>query len=207
MLQSLESELGPFSMVIHAAGSDAGALIAQPNLALHQDIMAAKVCGVNNLLSYFSDKNLHTMLLCSSLLAYYGAYGQSAYVAANAYLEAIADNHHYPFRICSISWDRWLEVGMAAKNRLDTNKTVGLTNREGQNVFLQILTHYPNRFSVSVLPIKERMEENDFLRLENKDHISNTEIAYTEDLIKKVIIDVWEHQLGLSKLDEHISFF
>ncbi|CCW30962.1 Polyketide synthase involved in xenocoumacin synthesis [Xenorhabdus nematophila F1] len=207
LLQSLESELGPFSMVIHAAGSDAGALIAQPNLALHQDIMAAKVCGVNNLLSYFSDKNLHTMLLCSSLLAYYGAYGQSAYVAANAYLEAIADNHHYPFRICSISWDRWLEVGMAAKNRLDTNKTVGLTNREGQNVFLQILTHYPNRFSVSVLPIKERMEENDFLRLENKDHISNTEIAYTEDLIKKVIIDVWEHQLGLSKLDEHISFF
>ncbi|CDG17501.1 type I polyketide synthase [Xenorhabdus doucetiae] len=207
LLQSIESELGPFSVVIHAAGSDAGALIAQPNLVLHREIMAAKVCGVNNLLSYFSDKNLHAMLLCSSLLAYYGAYGQSAYVAANAYLEAIADNHNHPFRICSISWDRWLEVGMAAKNRLDTNKTVGLTNREGQDVFLQILSHYPNRFSVSVLPIKERMEENDVLQLDNKDHISNTEISYTEDLIKKVIIEIWKHQLGLINLDENISFF
>ncbi|MDX7988720.1 acyltransferase domain-containing protein [Xenorhabdus sp. 12] len=207
VLQSIESELGPFSMVIHATGSGAGALIAQPNLALHRDIMAAKVCGVNNLLSYFSDKNLRIMLLCSSLLAYYGAYGQSAYVAANAYLESIVDNHNYPFRICSIAWDRWLEVGMATKNRLDTNKTVGLTNREGQNIFLQILSHYPNRFSVSVLPIKERMKENEFLRLENKDQISKTGDSYTEDLIKKVIIEVWEHQLGLAGLDENISFF
>ncbi|PHM74569.1 type I polyketide synthase [Xenorhabdus kozodoii] len=207
LLQSVEKELGPFSMVIHAAGSDAGALIAQPNLTLHRDIMAAKVMGANNLLSYFSDKSLRSMLFCSSLLSYYGAYGQSAYVAANAYLEAIADDQRFPFRICSISWDRWLEAGMAVNTITNPNTTLGLTNQEGQDVFLQIISHYPNKFSVSVLPIKDRIEQDELSRLNNKDHVYNVKHSRAEDSIKEIIIEVWRHQLGLSEPDEYISFF
>ncbi|WP_338803029.1 beta-ketoacyl synthase N-terminal-like domain-containing protein [Xenorhabdus griffiniae] len=207
LLQSTEKELGPFSIVIHAAGSDAGALIAQPNLSLHRDIMMAKVLGANNLLSYFSDKSLRSMLFCSSLLSYYGASGQSAYVAANAYLEAIADDQTFPFRICSISWDRWLEVGMAVNTITNTNTAIGLTNQEGQYVFLQIISHYPNKFSVSVLPIKDRIEQDEHSRLKNQDYVYNIKHSRVEDSIKEIIIEVWKHQLGLSELDEYISFF
>ncbi|WP_258086500.1 type I polyketide synthase [Xenorhabdus bovienii] len=207
LLTAIESELGKFSMVIHSAGSDAGALIMQPDLALHREIMAAKVTGADNLISYFSDKDLRSMLFCSSLLSYHGASGQSAYVAANAYLDALTDNQESPFRIHSIAWDRWLEVGMAAKNIQDSNETIGLTNQEGQALFLQAIAYYPERMAVSVLPINKRLQESERSKVRVKSGPAEKAILEAKTSVKQTILEVLKHQLGLSEIDERARFF
>ncbi len=206
-LQYLENNYGAINMVIHSAGSDAGALIMQPDISSHRKIMTAKVEGAMNLISYFEEKPLNSMVLCSSLLSYCGAPGQSAYVAANAFLDGIADRRDLKFKIYSLAWDRWLEVGMASRNMKIDASTEGLTNQQGEAVFLQALSQATQqRLLVSVIPIEERVNtldrEKANILAETKNEIVSKNIS-----IKQVISEEVQHQLGLSEIDEHCSFF
>ncbi|WP_339367579.1 beta-ketoacyl reductase [Photorhabdus luminescens] len=206
-LQCLENDYGAINMVIHSAGSDAGALIMQPDISSHRKIMTAKVEGTMNLLSYFEEKPLSSMVLCSSLLSYSGAPGQSAYVAANAFLDAIADRRDLKFKVYSLAWDRWLEVGMALRNMKIDASTAGLTNQQGEAVFLQALSQATQqRLLVSVIPIEERLNR---LEKEKASTLAETKSGIVDKniSIKQVISEEVQHQLGLSEIDEHCSFF
>ncbi|MHC6529708.1 type I polyketide synthase [Vibrio proteolyticus] len=199
-LEGVEEEFGQIDMLIHSAASDRGALIAQPDETLHYDIMSAKVIGAQNLIEFFKGRSLKTMLLCSSLISYSGAQGQSAYVAANNFLDGLAERRDLPFSIKSIAWDRWLEVGMAAKNMKIDHLTMGLTNKHGQEAFLQALALEWSQLLVSASDIEKRRAEARKTQVENSPQ--SKEIS-----LRGAVIEAVSHQLGLVDPDENTSFF
>ena len=56
------------------------------------------------------------VVLCSSVTAVAGGFGQVDYCAANAFLDALArSGAGFGGRVVSLNWGGWLEVGMAAE--------------------------------------------------------------------------------------------
>jgi acyl carrier protein len=79
-------------------------------------VLAPKVLGTLALRDAFGDLPLDVVLLCSSVTAVAGGFGQVDYCAANAFLDAHARGAHgWSARVISVDWGGWLEVGMAAE--------------------------------------------------------------------------------------------
>ena len=105
----------PLRGVFHAAGVlDDQAMLDMP-LSSIDDVFRPKVAGAWNLHELTRDAELEAFVLFSSAAAVLGSPGQSNYVAANSFMDALA--HHRRARrlpASSINWGPWAEVGMAA---------------------------------------------------------------------------------------------
>lgn len=106
--------------VVHAAGVSGGGMIAQRQRAAVEQVFAPKLSGTRNLLDVFKGETLDFVLLCSSLTATTGAFGQVDYCAANCFLDALAAgaSRRGDLPVLSVNWDAWREVGMAAGQKL-----------------------------------------------------------------------------------------
>jgi acyl transferase domain-containing protein/acyl carrier protein len=111
-----QARFGAIHGVIHAAGVPGGGIIQLKTPALAEAIFAPKVRGTSVLDAVLRDAQLDFFVLCSSLSAVTGGYGQVDYCAANCFLDAFAAAHHTRngTLFVSINWDAWQEVGMAA---------------------------------------------------------------------------------------------
>ena len=117
-LAEVEERLGPLRGVVHAAGLPGGRLVHLESGELAEAVLAPKVRGTLLLQELLAGRDLDFFILCSSINAVIGGFGQSGYAAANAFLDAFAAaNHrrHGPL-VVSVGWDRWEEVGMAARS-------------------------------------------------------------------------------------------
>jgi NAD(P)-dependent dehydrogenase (short-subunit alcohol dehydrogenase family)/acyl carrier protein len=124
-LRATEERLGPVLGVVHAAGVPGGRLLQLVTPESAEAVLAPKVRGTLALQaaldSVLAGRPLDFFVLCSSINAAVGGFGQSDYVAANAFLDAFAQAAHLrhgrrgPYTV-SIGWDRWEEVGMAARS-------------------------------------------------------------------------------------------
>ncbi len=118
-LAQARARFGSLHGVIHAAGVGGGGLIAQRSREAIERVFAPKLAGTRHLLQALRDEPLDFMLLCSSLSAITGGFGQADYVAANAYLDAVATREWREGRpLISVNWDAWRELGMAAGQQL-----------------------------------------------------------------------------------------
>jgi acyl transferase domain-containing protein/NADPH:quinone reductase-like Zn-dependent oxidoreductase/acyl carrier protein len=110
---------GEINGVIHTAGIPDGGVIQAKTREAIENVFAPKVKGtlaLDNLLrSMRQEGDLDFFILCSSLASVLGAFGQVAYVSANAFLDAFARSSTTSGFTVSINWDTWLEVGMAVK--------------------------------------------------------------------------------------------
>ncbi|NEC74283.1 KR domain-containing protein, partial [Streptomyces rochei] len=80
--------------------------------------MAAKTLGAAHLDALLGDRDLDFFVLVSSVAGVWGSAGQSAYAAANAYLDALAENRRSRgLTATSVAWGPWAEVGMASAHR------------------------------------------------------------------------------------------
>jgi polyketide synthase PksJ len=116
-LQRAEKHFGQVCGVVHAAGVPGGGIIQLKTAELAEAVLKAKVQGTLVLHSLFQDRQLDFFILCSSINSIIGGFGQSDYSAANAFCDAFA-LANFQSRGCytvSINWDRWNEVGMAAR--------------------------------------------------------------------------------------------
>jgi acyl transferase domain-containing protein len=121
---------GAIHGVIHAAGVPGGGLLALKTPSSVWEEFRAKVQGAAVLDSLFRDEPLDLFLCCSSLTAVTGGVGQSAYCAANHYLDALAQaGRRAGRRMLSVNFDRWRHVGMAIKAEA-VMRTVGATECE-----------------------------------------------------------------------------
>jgi amino acid adenylation domain-containing protein len=116
-LERAEKHFGQVSGVVHAAGVPGGGIIQLKTAELAEAVLKAKVQGTLVLHSLLQDRRLDFFILCSSINSIIGGFGQSDYSAANAFCDAFA-LANFQNRGCytvSINWDRWNEVGMAAR--------------------------------------------------------------------------------------------
>ncbi|WP_329812378.1 type I polyketide synthase [Streptomyces sp. GSL17-113] len=105
----------PLTVVAHAAGVGEYAPLAGHEPAHLADVMAAKVLGAAHLDELLGDRPLDAFVLFSSGAAVWGSGMQSAYAAANAYLEALAQLRRSRGRVAtSVAWGAWGGTGMAS---------------------------------------------------------------------------------------------
>ena len=144
-----ERHFGSINGVIHAAGIPGGGVLARKTPEAVQAVLRGKVEGLRVLDRIFAQRELDFTVLCSSVSAWLGGFGQVDYCAANAFLDAYADakaRQGHP--VFSIAWDTWDEVGMAvdtevpAELRRLRDEELGrfaLAPSEGAEVFRQVL--------------------------------------------------------------------
>ncbi|UQX03805.1 type I polyketide synthase [Streptomyces sp. RerS4] len=113
LLAAVPAEL-PLTTVVHAAGVlDDGVLDAQTARRM-AGVLRPKAHAAHVLHELTRDLDLSAFVLFSSLAAAFGAAGQANYAAANASLDALAEQRRadgLPATV--ISWGAWAESGMA----------------------------------------------------------------------------------------------
>lgn len=117
VLDMAKRRFGPVNGVVHAAGVPGAGLIQLKDPAGAARVLAPKVHGTLALLASCASTDLDFLLLCSSGLAVTGGVGQVDYVAANAFLDAVAHHHDATgdTPTVSVNWDAWRGAGMAER--------------------------------------------------------------------------------------------
>lgn len=211
---------GDLHGVVHAAGVAGGGMIAQRQRVAVEQVFAPKIRGVRNLLAALEGKALDFVLLCSSLSAVTGDFGQVDYCAANSFLDALAsdETRRGKIPILSVNWDAWRGVGMAASQRLPDGVGIAptqagpllerlLSDPLGARVlistidldqqFVQARGPLANRLS-SVLPTKQRAHPRPALQ---------TIYVPPSDELEGRLLDLWEEFLGFSSIGVEDNFF
>ncbi|HSD45604.1 MAG TPA: SDR family NAD(P)-dependent oxidoreductase, partial [Pyrinomonadaceae bacterium] len=117
VVSEARAKFGNIHGVVHAAGIAGGGIIHLKTPEAAEEVLKPKTRGTLVLHSALQDSELDFFLLCSSTNSIIGGFGQSDYCAANAFCDAFAQahfSHRGPYFI-SVNWDRWQEVGMAAR--------------------------------------------------------------------------------------------
>ncbi|WP_410641656.1 type I polyketide synthase [Amycolatopsis sp. lyj-346] len=100
--------------VFHTAGAGRACPVTALDAAEIEQVAAAKVLGAVNLENALADTAVDAFVVFSSIAATWGAGGQGAYAAANAYLDAFAEQRRgRGLPATSVAWGPWADGGMA----------------------------------------------------------------------------------------------
>ncbi|GGL14959.1 hypothetical protein GCM10012284_57070 [Mangrovihabitans endophyticus] len=114
----------PPTGVVHAAGVGQAGPLTQTSLDEFAATTAAKMTGAAHLDRLLGDAELDFFVLVSSVAGVWGSAGQSAYAAANAYLDALAQHRRARgLAATSVAWGPWAEAGMATHEAMSDNLT------------------------------------------------------------------------------------
>jgi len=112
VVSQAEARFGPIHGVFHAAMVMASASIEFKHLGLDVGEFGPKVNGTLVLDEVLGCRALDFMVLCSSISAITGGFGQVGYCAANLFLDAFAhERSRRGHPTVAIDWDRWRGVG------------------------------------------------------------------------------------------------
>ncbi|GGZ64244.1 hypothetical protein GCM10010387_66860 [Streptomyces inusitatus] len=101
--------------VFHTAGAGQFAPLAETGPADVADVVAAKVAGAAHLDELLADTELDAFVLFSSIAGVWGSGGQGAYAAANAHLDALAQQRRdRGATATSVAWGPWGQGGLVA---------------------------------------------------------------------------------------------
>jgi len=158
VVNAVTAQYGPLRGAVHAAGVVDDALVALKSDDSAARVLAPKVDGTRVLDSVLADQPIDFLLLFSSVSAALGLPGQVDYTAANAFLDAFAQEKRAVEGrpVTALGWGAWQEVGMAADLSADvlpgTAEITGhpmfdrTTHQESSTVFTSTWT--PRRFWV-----------------------------------------------------------
>ncbi|ADO72615.1 type I polyketide synthase [Stigmatella aurantiaca] len=106
----------PLRGIFHSAGVLRDGTIGNQTSGNFHEVLAPKVQGAWNLHLLSSGMELDFFVCFSSVASLIGTPGQSNYVAANAFLDALAHLRHAQGKpAITINWGSWAEAGMAAR--------------------------------------------------------------------------------------------
>ncbi|HEX6245038.1 MAG TPA: beta-ketoacyl reductase, partial [Polyangiales bacterium] len=137
-LSTLRASAPPVDGVVHAAGVLDDATLANLRAAQVLPVLTPKVLGAALLTELLPE--LGFLVLFSSVTGVLGSAGQSAYAAANAYLDAFAHQRAARgHRVSSLAWGGWAEVGMAHARAQNLQGTGLIAPAEGAELFERLL--------------------------------------------------------------------
>ena len=112
----MDASMPPLRGVLHTAGVLDDGLLEQQNAARFAAVLAAKTDGAWHLDQLTRERALDFFVLYSSIVALAGTAGQSSYAAANAWLDALAQERRAQgLPALSVNWGAWASTGMAAQ--------------------------------------------------------------------------------------------
>jgi acyl transferase domain-containing protein/acyl carrier protein len=117
VIEEARRSMPPLRGVFHAAGILDDGVLLQLDEERFARVMAPKVDGASNLHRLTLEDDLDFFVLFSSAASVLGSPGQGNYVAANAFLDALA--HHrraLGMPALAINWGAWGEVGLATRS-------------------------------------------------------------------------------------------
>ena len=104
----------PLTGVVHTAGATGTTTLDDLTTTELAETLRAKVDGARHLDELLADADLDAFVLFSSIAGVWGSGGQAAYAAANAYLDALAEQRRAAGRAAtSLAWGPWADAGMA----------------------------------------------------------------------------------------------
>ncbi|WP_461025433.1 SDR family NAD(P)-dependent oxidoreductase, partial [Streptomyces heilongjiangensis] len=113
LLDRVQADGPPIRTVVHAAGSGRAARLLDTDAEETTAVLRAKTAGARHLHELLDD--LDAFVLFSSGAGVWGSGAQGAYAAANAYLDALAEQRRSQGRpATSVAWGAWAGDGMTA---------------------------------------------------------------------------------------------
>jgi amino acid adenylation domain-containing protein len=223
------ARFGAVHGVIHAAGRPGGGIVHVKTRALAEAVLAPKVSGALAIDQAFRGRRLDFLALFSSVTAVLAQPGQVDYAAANAFLDAFAQERAARGELTvSIGWDAWREAGMAVETEVpaelrewrEAELKLGMSSAEGVEAFRRALGAGSPWVIVSTQDFAARLEQNRASRsLEELDRVAqapreshprpllaNAYVAPGSDAEKR-IAKVWQELLGIEPVGIHDNFF
>jgi acyl transferase domain-containing protein/thioesterase domain-containing protein len=117
-VERVRKRFGRIDVVVHAAGILDDGPLALKDRTSAEAVLAPKVLGAQNLLDALADDPPGHVVLLSSTSAALGPPGQIDYVAANAFVNALAHRMRHAFtrsKVVSLGFGVWRDTGMAAR--------------------------------------------------------------------------------------------
>jgi acyl transferase domain-containing protein len=126
LLRSIAATGSPLRGLVHAAGIDSLTPLVQLDDSAIADAIAAKVIGGHLLHERTCSVALDLFLCFSSMAAVFGSHGRGAYAAANAFLDALAEQRRQNgLAATSVNWGPWDGGGMARAADVEQYRRVG----------------------------------------------------------------------------------
>ncbi|WP_316782063.1 SDR family NAD(P)-dependent oxidoreductase [Streptomyces sasae] len=125
--------------IAHCAGVLHDGVITDLEPADIDTVLRPKAVGARNIEAAIADHDLDWWVIYSSAAALLGSPGQSAYAAANAWLDAAAQRRRASgLPATSIAWGPWENVGMTAGNQVLALEPIQVS--EGMDVLQALVT-------------------------------------------------------------------
>ncbi len=222
-----QNQFGPIQGIIHAAGVSPGGLMLMKKPEAAAVVMAPKIKGTMVLDELVGGPNLDFFVLCSSVSAIYGDFGQVDYTAANAFMDAYALKYAPAKKTVVINWNMWRDVGMGVTNPVpvrlqkhrDRELRLGIAPEEGKDAFARILASSLSRVLVSprellITGYKERDTDSE----EPVENVSpdkrrrprpnlSTDYLMPGNSTERTIAEMWQELLGLDRVGIDDNFF
>ncbi|GCE31289.1 polyketide synthase [Dictyobacter alpinus] len=229
-----QATFGPLNGVIHAAGIPASGLIQQKAAEDARRVLQPKIQGTQVLERVLADVPLDFLVLFSSTSSVTGGGpGQIDYCAANAYLDAHAQQHSSRQRkTVAINWGEWQwdawEDGLQGYPKdvqeyfKKRRASVGISFDEGMEALTRILTQSLSQVIVSTtdfqrvvtnskhFSVSTVLEKFHDLHQADSKHqrpvLANDYVAPGTEAEGK-LVTIWEELLGLEQVGIHDNFF
>lgn len=207
--------------VIHAAGVPGGGRMADRDRFAAERVIGPKRQGSINLLRALMGRDVDFVLLCSSLTAIVGGYGQLDYCAANGFQDALAAwcARNALGRVVSVDWDSWRGVGMAAGQRLPNGQGIDAIDA---GMLLETVLALPGpQILVSTMPLAQQFDwvrsagaadsvlaEQPTIRGTRQPRPSiDTPYAQPENGLEEGLAATWSELLGMAPVGVEDSLF
>lgn len=203
---------GIINGVIHAAGIEERASVANETLEEFYNILEPKIQGTQVLDSVFENKDIDFICYFSSTAAILGDFGGCAYSIGNRYLMAnvsVTETQNKKFRQLVINWPLWYSEGMGASDHerselyLMSSGQRYLQPDEGFKIFELLLSQEESQYMVFV---GDEKKIKGFLNLNNNDDekVWNKNGDVTDlDVSNKLLFDIRNIIANYMKDDEN----
>ena len=215
--------------VIHAAGIGRAGLIQAATRELAGAVLAPKVQGTLVLHELLKDIDLDFLVLFSSMASITSPFAQSAYCAANSFLDAFAacSNSRSNYHTLSINWPGWKEVGMVANLEAlrgvdwkDEALKKGILTADGLDAFKRALNSDLPQVIVSPENLDVLLSESKVAGLSaanfsgarttvgaaTSHRTENNEADKPTDEIETAVAGIWSNLFGIEHIGIHEQF-